>query len=532
MTRSLPLSWRTTRIRVRATVLAAASILAAAAALMAVAGPAAAQERADTDALRARPPIHAPTQAAITLAITGVNVIDVESGTVQRDQTVLIGDDRIMAVAPAGELDIPLEARVVDACGAYLIPGLIETHTHLGWDMDSLRGSWTTSRHLLRQLAHGVTALREASTRGQEPRQLEVRAAPGEFEFPLPRIYVSGRIDPRNVARYGAADARDLARQLIALGVDGLKIRNDLTLQDVRDVVAEARAAGVPVYGHTYAYPLDAVEAGIDGVMHVDGLLVLPAGGHPVPPPRDTADWAAIWLHTMSGWLHRDVAAGDDLLRAMVSRGTWLEPTLVVFDWIAEPEYYRNHPDLYRGESYEQLREGFPTPTGAAAAEARAAVAEMGRFLARFHELGGVILAGTDSWVLDGLDLHEELRLLVRSGLSPAAALQTATINAARAFSWEDRIGSIRAGHLADLVLLDANPLDDILNTRRIRAVVHGGQYLDRAALDALLATTAQPTPGALQLHAHADSFPDGHTRDLARALAVVSHRERSGAAR
>jgi erythromycin esterase len=508
-TRSLSLSWRTTRIRVRATVLAAASILAAAAALMVVAAPAAAQERADTDALRARPPIHAPTQAAITLAIAGVNVIDVGSGTVQRNQTVLIRGDRIMAVAPAGELDIPLEARVVDARGAYLIPGLIETHTHLGWDTDSLGGSWTTSRHLLRQLAHGVTALREASTRGQEPRQLEVRAAPGEFEFPLPRIYVSGRIDPRNVARYGAVDARDLARQLIALGVDGLKIRNNLTLQDVRDVVEEARAAGVPVYGHTYAYPLDAVEAGIDGVMHVDGLLVLPAGGHPVPPPRDTADWAATWLHTMSGWLHRDVAAGDDLLRAMVSRGTWLEPTLVVFDWIAEPEYYRNHPDLYRGDSYEQLREGFPTPTGAAAAEARAAVAEMGRFLARFHELGGVILAGTDSWVLDGLDLHEELRLLVRSGLSPAAALQTATINAARAFSWEDRIGSIRAGHLADLVLLDANPLDDILNTRRIRAVVHGGRYLDRAALDALLATTAQPTPGALQLHAPADSFPE-----------------------
>jgi imidazolonepropionase-like amidohydrolase len=400
---------------------------------------------------------------------------------------VLIGGERIAAVAPAGEMDIPPDARVVDARGAYMIPGLIETHIHLGWDMDSIPEPGFTARRLRRQLAHGITSVREASTRGQERTQLEVRANPGEFEFLLPRIYVSGRIDPENVRRYGAADARDLARQLIALGVDGLKVRNDLTLQDVRDVVAEARPAGVPVYGHTYAYPLGAVEAGIHGVMHVDGLLVLPAGGHPVPAPRDTADWAATWLHTMSGWLHRDIAAGDDLLRAMAYGGIWLEPTLLVFNWIAEPEYYRDHPARYREVSYEELREGLPTPTGAAADEARAAVAEMGRFVARFHELGGVILAGTDSWQLDGMDLHEELRLLVRSGLSPAAALQAATVNAARAFSWDDRIGTIRPGLLADLVLLDANPLEDILNTRAIRAVVHGGRYLDRAALDALL---------------------------------------------
>jgi imidazolonepropionase-like amidohydrolase len=485
------LSSRPARNRVMLAVLAAATVLAAAAA------PTAGQERGDTAAARARPqnPLPPPYVAA-SLAITGVNVVDVESGTVHRDQTVLIGDDSIIRVGPASEIDIPPQVRVVDAGGGYLIPGLIETHTHLGWDLDGLQEPGFTSRHLLRQLAHGVTSVREASTRGLERRQLEARAAPGEFDVPRPRIYVSGRIDPGNVARYGAADAGDLARRLIALGVDGLKIRNDLSLQDVRDVVAAARAAGVPVYGHTYAYPLEAVEAGIHGVMHVDGLLVLPAGGHPVPPPRDTTDWEATWLHVISGWLHRDVKAGDDILRAMAARGTWLEPTLLVFDWIAEPEYYRNHPSLYRGDSYGQLREGLPTPTGAAAREARAAVAEMGRFVARFHELGGVILAGTDSWQLDGADLHEELRLLVRSGLSPAAALQAATSNAARALSWDDRIGTIRAGHLADLVLLDANPLDDILNTRRIRAVVHGGRYLDRAALDALLATTEQPAPG------------------------------------
>jgi hypothetical protein len=245
--------------------------------------------------------------------------------------------------------------------------------------------------------------------------------------------------------------------------------------------------------GATRAAPIALMLAGI-------GCGTLAAQQQPpAAPVRPVAEaWFDTTVVDPYHWmedLRSDEATEWLKVRTMVSRGIWLEPTLFVLTWAAEPEYYRDHPALYRGESYEELREGFPTATGAAAAEARAAVAEMGRFVARFHELGGVILAGTDIWFLDGVDLHEELRLLVHAGLTPAAALQAATSNAARALSWDDRVGSIRAGHLADLVLLDANPLDDILNTRRIRAVVHGGQYLDRAALDEFLAMTEQPSP-------------------------------------
>jgi cytosine/adenosine deaminase-related metal-dependent hydrolase len=435
----------------------------------------------------AAPGVPAPA-APVTLAFTDVHLVDVEEGRILRDRTVLVGGNRILAVGPAAGVAVPPTARVVDGRGRYLIPGLIDTHVHLAWDLDSLTVPATTGRHLLLQALHGVTTVREASTRGLERQQLAVRDAPARSGHPTPRVYVSGRIDPANIARYGACDARDLARQLIALGVDGLKVRDGLALEDVRGVLAEARAAGVPVYGHVYAYPREAVGAGIDGVMHVDGLLVLPPGGHPVPPPADTTDWAAAWLHRMSGWLHRDRPAGDSILRSMAARGVWLEPTLLVFDWIAEPDYYRDHPSSRtRGESYEAMRDGFPTPAGEAQAAARAAVAELGRFIARFHELGGIVLAGTDLGRLDGLDLHEELRLLARSGLPPAAALQAATIHAARALGWDDRIGSVREGKLADLVLLDANPLEDLVNTRRIQAVVLDGVYLGRGELDRLL---------------------------------------------
>jgi len=109
-------------------------------------------------------------------------------------------------------------------------------------------------------------------------------------------------------------------------------------------------------------------------------------------------------------------------------------------------------------------------------------------FVRRFQSAGGMILAGTDMSPWPGAGMHEELRLLVESGLSPLAALQAATWNPARALGWSARTGTIAVGLDADLVLLDANPLDDITNTARIRAVVRAGRLLNRTTLDSLLA--------------------------------------------
>ena len=112
----------------------------------------------------------------------------------------------------------------------------------------------------------------------------------------------------------------------------------------------------------------------------------------------------------------------------------------------------------------------------------------MQAFVRRFQATGGMVLAGTDMLPWPGAGLHEELRLLAEAGLSPLAALQTATGNAARALGWDGHTGSIAIGLDADLVLLDANPLQDITNTTRIWAVVRAGHLLDRASLDRLLA--------------------------------------------
>jgi hypothetical protein len=181
------------------------------------------------------------------------------------------------------------------------------------------------------------------------------------------------------------------------------------------------------------------------------------------------------------------------LLDAFLARGAWLEPTLTTEALVLHDDWYRGRPEnrlaleLW-GESYDQVRSGFPTFTGSDLRLARLGYIRMQRFVRRFHEAGGRVIAGSDVLPWPTARLHEELRLLVDAGLSPMAALQAATRNAAGALGWEMRTGTIEPGREADLVLLDRNPLEDITNTKRIRAVFRAGRVFNRAALDSILA--------------------------------------------
>lgn len=437
------------------------------------------------------------------LALTRVAVIDVESGRVLPDQTVLIAKGRIQILGPSATVFIPAPARVVDASGKYLIPGLIDTHTHLHWALGdpALRG-------LRAYVAHGITTIRHAGGRDQDALALRSQAARGEVLSPM--LYVAGGVHHRNVARHDLPDLRALVRQLVARGVDGLKARDGLSDDDLHMIVEEAAHAGLPVFGHTYdplnrglhqdEYTPEAVRLGIAGVMHVSGIPQLgPAAAHPSPPtgPRDGEEWQAWWLYDAARWLRTDPAAEQRLIEMMIARDTWLEPTLLTEDWITSAERYQNEWDE-RGlpGSYEtaQANFGWPRYEGAELEQYQAALGRMQSFVRRFHEAGGVVVAGTDCFPACGWGLQDELRLLVEAGLSPLAALQAGTINAAQVLRWEDRIGTVEEGKRADLVLLDADPLENIGNAQKIRGVVLGGRYLDRQALDELLEQAKQAT--------------------------------------
>lgn len=438
-----------------------------------------------------------PVTEVAPIAITGVTVIDVIRGRHVPRQTVVLNGQRIVAAGHRGRVRIPGGAQVVDGRGRFLIPGLIDTHVHLGWDLDS-----AATRALLPHfLAAGVTTVREASSRSTVPEQIFARGEVCAGRMVGPRIVVSGRIDARAVRRAGASTPAEVARMWAAMGVDGLKIRSGLTAADVLSVVAEGKRLGLPVFGHTVdievSYAAQAITAGLSGVMHVEPLardlpLVPGAAEDAAASPSDVTGRA--WRDLVR-WTLVDSAAEEALATLMVLRGVWLEPTLAISAASVFPERWRGDPRrarlprVYAVDAADTTK--LPIYRGDSLVRARAAFTRMMRFVRRVHELGGVVLAGTDGEPVPAWAIHDELALLVEAGLSPAAALRAATVDAARILGLSGTTGAVAVGLAADLVLLDADPLTDIKNTQRIRTVFANGRLFERAAQAVLLSPVA-----------------------------------------
>ena len=447
--------------------------------------------------------VAAQTQAS-PLAITDVTVIDVENGRRIPRQVVRVDSGRIIAIGDVGRTPVPPGTRRIAGGGKFLIPGLIDTHVHLALaaDRDSLRMAAAL-------LAHGVTGVRDAGAGGQDEWLVALRSRAEQREILSPRIYVSGMVAGRTVARSGRGSAEALARHLVGINVDGLKIRDGLTNDDIRAVIAVGRAGGLPVYGHTYdavtrerdqTYTLEAIRAGVSGTMHIMGSPQVDTRRLPPPPATrpSATNWQEWWVYHATYWLHTDSAAERTLIDTMVAHRAWLEPTLTTEDWLVNPLTYR---EIWVREqisgSFAAAREGFPNLSGKALEQYRESFARMMNFVHRFHAAGGVVLAGTDCVPRCGYGLHEELRLLVAAGLTPAAALRAATLDPARALGWSAKVGRVAPGLAADLVLLAGDPLADIRNVARIEAVVTNGRYLDRAALNGLLERARGGEPSA-----------------------------------
>lgn len=450
-------------------------------------------------------PKGSPAGEPADLAFTHVAIVDVQGERVLPDQTVLIAGNRIQIVGPSAGVRIPSGARAVDARGKYLIPGLVDTHVHRWWSAGEAKDTVPLFALLL---AHGVTSMREASGVGREREFIQLREQVERGELIAPRLFVSGTVSIKNVERYGASSLSDLVRQLAEFGVDGIKVIH-LTASETTEAIQEGQRLGLPVYGHTHVtggapmqrpdlpfgfqgYTSEAVAAVMSGIMHVTSLTPTPAHAQSPAPVESTREeraayFDAWWAGVLSGWLDMREGETDELIRAMLRHGTWLEPTLIFDDVYAHPERYQDYPgEAFLGVSVEEWW-GMRPMSAEQLRDRQQVMARLREFVRRFHEAGGLVLAGSDNSPIAGFGIHDELALLVESGLSPADALRAATINPAQAFGREDRLGTIKAGKLADLVLLDANPLEYIQNTRKISAVVMNGRYLDRQALDELL---------------------------------------------
>lgn len=416
------------------------------------------------------------------LAIRNVSVVDVADNRVIPGQTVVIAGNRIAALGSAESVRPPAGARVIDGTGRYLIPGLWDMHVHI---------TDATELVLPVLLANGVTGVRDAGGDLALLRGLEQQRRDGTRLGPrmvIPGPYIdSDKGVPHRLVVATAEEGRAAADSLARAGVDFIKIHNGVPRAAYLALVARARELGIAVVGHIplEVAPEDAARAGQSSVEHFVSLFEGPLnqrlGGNP----------EAMRAYVNSGL--------DTLMSAFATNGVWLTPTAYTY-WIraqrgrlaARPDDRLKYvPRSLRAQwdNYFPLR---PQDSVAAVVTAREAFYQLGLDVIKVaHRAGVGLLAGTDLAARDmlpGFHLHDELAAMVAAGLSPHEALQAATTNPARFLNRTTDLGAVAVGRLADLVLLDGNPLLDIRQTARIRAVVADGRLYDRAALDAMLA--------------------------------------------
>jgi len=418
----------------------------------------------------------------------GAHLVRMERDGIERDQSVLVRNGRIEAIAPRGRLVVPEGAQRIDARGKYLMPGLYDMHAHLvpgtGHDMDPVQ------RQLTVYVALGVTTVRALSA---PPTAFEVRRRANTGELLAPYLFVTGEsINGQSAPTVDAVNA--LADKLAAQGADVLKTHGMWTSgEPYAALVAAATRHKLPLAGHvTPEFGLaGAVRAG-QQIEHLDGMIAatVPEGTR-VPPGQLIFDEAVL--------SQVDSARIEVLARSMAARGIHHGPTLALFNVLSGQETVealRQRPDTMFTPSQAlaqwtlQIDNLSQQPVSPAAKARFRAVRDL--MVRRLQAHGVPLLAGSDSpqfFLVPGFGLHRELEALVQAGLTPYEALTAATRTPATYLGRGAHSGTIAVGKEADLVLLDADPLLDIRHTRRIHGVMLRGRWLDRSALDGLEGT-------------------------------------------
>ncbi len=423
---------------------------------------------------------------AESTVIINVNVIPMTSETVLSARTVIVTDGEIVTIGDVDDTPVPDDAVVVDGTDRFLMPGLFEMHGHVpgfkSRDLDRVL-------HLF--VANGITTVR--GMLGQQS-HLELRSALQEGDRLGPRLYTSGpSLNGRSVT--SPERAISMAEQQHAAGYDFLKIHPGLTREEFDAMAATADRLGIRFAGHV---PEDvgirrALAAGIATIDHLDGYM------ESLLRPNDDPSGGLSGFFGVFIADQADETKIAEIAAATAEAGVWNVPTESLFrhatssesdpdDMVDWPEmkympadtvarWHRAKRDILDDVNYK--------PDTAARA-----VALRQQLILALHHSGAGLLLGSDSpqiFNVPGFAIHRELEYLVDAGLTPYEALQTGTTNPAEFFGRPGVLGVVKTDAVADLILLDANPLDDITNTRRIHGVMVRGRWLPRSELDGLL---------------------------------------------
>ncbi len=427
--------------------------------------------------------------------IQGGTLVDVRDGTLRPNTTVVIDGDRIASLSRDGG-QVAAEGIVIDARGKYILPGYIDLHVHYrDWAAELYLNHGVTTAVDLGAPHEWIKAQREGIERGT---------------VPGPRLFIStNNLDgPPDAENYyargfvefvdGPEEALRAMQRYAGEGVDAVKVYDGLSIPSLRAIVREAEKANIPVIGH-FKDVRTAIDVGVHGVEHLNPIFNALV---------DEQEQAEALRELRPGFLPREASFMDaskvaGIVQSMVDAGLYLNPTLRVGGGLG---VQRHREKGLHYEDFELLMNNW----GLRYVPLRWKLAnlkeyqEMGlwhwadltqeerdlfhrgyenarKLVKAFVDAGGKLYAGTDSASMSvpGLSLHQELDLIVDCGVSPLQAVQAVTIHPAELMRMEDKLGTIEVGKVGDVVVLDANPLEDIRNTRKIHRVISRGRVLE-----------------------------------------------------
>ena len=438
--------------------------------------------------------------APAPIVIAHATVINPSTSSIQANRTVVITGDHITSVSDAAKFQSPKNARVIDAAGQYLIPGLWDMHVH------SAFGDWFPGgRDIILPLfiANGVTGVRDMG--GDAPVLFEWRKQITDGKIVGPRMVISGpMLDgylangklrfPSSVAITTPGSAVAAVDSLKTQGVDFIKVQSVISHDAYLAAAAEAHNQGLPIVGHVpdKVRIKEVVEAGQKSIEHLMGIFE----GCSTEEDKFIKGEGSLKLLLTT----QNEQRCNSLTKLLAQNQIWQVPTLA---WqrggtfldqrdLKHQPLDKYVPAYWRDVTWRRFTdEMMPDLLRDPLAMRQEYFTRNLQMVGALHHAGVPFMAGTDTapgvYIMPGFSLHDELANFVEAGFTPMESLQTATSNPAKFLEMEANFGSVEPGKVADLVLLRANPLEDIRNTQKINVVIAQGRLFDRAALDQIL---------------------------------------------
>ncbi len=441
-----------------------------------------AQEAATAEAVAGIAKRFLSPAAKAPILFDNVQLFDADKGAFLSARAVLAQDGKITAIGAAGSLKAPTGARVIDARGKTLVPGIWDSHLHIGDDWD-----------VLSNMANGITSFRSPGTTFDRAVEATKRRAEGSLLMGEP--FISVIIDKKDPLAAQGADVVSSADEAVAAvrrvkdaGLWGVKFYTSMNPAWIAPAAAEAHRLGLHVHGHVPATmkPSEAVAAGYDELTHLNFVVM-------ESMPREVIDKSNTRQRVEGPARYfKDVDLDGPVMSRFVAdlaaKKTLVDPTIVIFEGMLTQDGGKPHPAYapYMGIISPVLERsaftagGYPLVEGLTRDDYRKSYTKMVQLVGKLHKAGVPIVAGTDGW---GIELIRELEIYRQAGFSPAEAIQSATIVPARVVGADKRTGSIVVGKEADMVLVDGDPATDLGALRRVVTVVSDGYVMDAGEL-------------------------------------------------